>query len=29
MEITKDDVDFYINGYGTGYVWIDYLTGVP
>jgi len=29
MGITKDDVDFYISGYPTGYVWIDYLTGVP
>ena len=29
MAITKEDVDFYIQGYPTGYVWIDYLTGVP
>lgn len=27
--ITKDDLDFYIKGYPTGYVWIDYLTDVP
>lgn len=29
MAITKDDIDFYISGYPTGYVWIDYLTDVP
>jgi len=27
--ITKDDVDFYIEGFSSGYPWIDYLTGVP
>lgn len=29
MPITSEDLDFYIEGYPTGYCWIDYLTGVP
>lgn len=27
--ITNDDVNFFIQGYPTGYPWIDYLTDVP